>query len=64
MPVDPPPGGFDAATFLSSGSMGITMPRSRWQLTFDNPGRYSYSCTIHAFAGMAGVIDVAPRAAP
>ncbi len=59
--VEAPPGGFDDQTFVSSGSMGIIMPRSRWQLTFDKPGRYAYNCTIHAFAGMAGVIDVQPR---
>jgi len=59
--VDPPPGGFDDQTFLSSGSMGPTMGRSRWQLTFDTPGRYVYNCTIHVFAGMAGVINVEPR---
>lgn len=61
MAVDPPAGGFDDQTFLSSGSMGVAMPRSRWQVTFDKPGRYAYNCTIHAFAGMAGVIDVQPR---
>jgi plastocyanin len=59
--VDPPPEGFDDRTFLSSGSMGTLMPRARWQLRFDNPGRYLFNCTLHAFAGMAGVIEVSPR---
>lgn len=59
--VDPPPGGFGPGTFLSSGSMGVTMPRLTWRLTFDTPGRYLYNCTIHVLAGMAGVINVAPR---
>jgi plastocyanin len=58
MPVDPPPGGFDASTFLSSGTMGIVQPRQTWRLTFDTPGTYVYNCTIHQFAGMAGVIKV------
>lgn len=56
--VEPPPGGFDDRTFLSSGSMGIAMPRSTWRLTFTKPGTYAYACTIHAFGGMAGVIVV------
>ncbi len=60
-PAAPPPGGFDPATFLSSGSMGITMPRIVWRLTFTTPGRYAYTCTLHVFAGMGGVINVAAR---
>jgi plastocyanin len=56
--VDPPPEGFDDKTFLSSGSLGITMPRITWRLTFDKPGTYIYNCTIHVLAGMAGVINV------
>jgi plastocyanin len=59
--VDPPPGGFDPSTFLSSGSLGITMPRLTWRLTFDKPGTYVYNCTIHVLAGMAGVINVKAR---
>jgi plastocyanin len=56
--VDPPPGGFDDKTFLSSGSMGILQPRLTWRLRFDKPGTYSFACTIHVLAGMAGVITV------
>lgn len=56
--VDPPPGGFDDQTFLSSGSMGILQPRLTWRLTFDKPGTYNFACTIHVLAGMAGVITV------
>ncbi len=56
--VDPPPGGFDDQTFLSSGSMGILQPRLTWRLRFDKPGSYSFACTIHVLAGMAGVIIV------
>jgi plastocyanin len=59
--VDPPAGGFDDKTFLSSGTLGILMPRTTWRLTFDKPGTYTYSCTIHVLAGMAGVIHVSPR---
>ncbi len=59
--VDPPPGGFDETTFLSSGSLGILMPRTTWRLTFDKPGTYTYACTIHVLAGMAGVIHVSAR---
>jgi plastocyanin len=59
--VDPPPDGFDASTFLSSGTIGITMPRLTWRLTFDKPGQYVYNCTIHVLAGMAGVINVTAR---
>jgi plastocyanin len=56
--VDPPAGGFDSTTFLSSGSMGIAQPRLTWRLTFTKPGTYSFACTIHVLAGMAGVITV------
>jgi hypothetical protein len=59
--VDPPPGGFDDRTFLSSGTLGILMPRTTWRLTFDKPGTYTYTCTIHVLAGMAGVIHVSAR---
>lgn len=59
--VDPPAGGFDATTFLSSGMMGITRPRQTWQLRFDKPGTYVYNCTIHVLAGMSGVINVSER---
>jgi hypothetical protein len=56
--VDPPPGGFDDTTFLSSGSMGVLQPRLTWTLRFTTPGTYIYACTIHTLAGMAGVINV------
>jgi len=56
--VDPPPGGFDERTFLSSGSMGILMPRATWRLRFDEAGTYAYACTIHVLAGMAGIVRV------
>ncbi|MBI5284049.1 MAG: hypothetical protein HY874_03060 [Chloroflexi bacterium] len=56
--VEPPPAGFDDQTFMSSGTMGPTMPRSTWRLTFDKPGTYQFACTLHTFAGMAGVITV------
>ena len=59
--VDPPPDGFDASTFLSSGAMGILLPRQTWRLTFDKPGTYLYNCTIHALSGMGGVIVVTQR---
>lgn len=56
--VDPPPEGFDATTFLSSGSMGVLQPRLTWTLRFTNPGTYVYACTIHTLGGMTGVIEV------
>jgi plastocyanin len=56
--VDPPPGGFDETTFLSSGSLGVLQPRLTWTLKFDNPGTYVYRCTIHVLAGMVGAIEV------
>ena len=56
--VDPPPGGFDDRTFLSSGSLGVLQPRLTWTLRFDTPGTYVYACTIHVLGGMAGVIKV------
>lgn len=59
--VDPPPDGFDDKTFLSSGTLGILMPRTTWRLTFDKPGTYTFACTIHVLAGMAGVIHVSAR---
>jgi plastocyanin len=59
--VDPPAAGFDDRTFLSSGTLGILMPRTTWRLTFDKPGTYTYTCTIHVLAGMAGVIHVSAR---
>jgi hypothetical protein len=36
--ADPPAGGFDDKTFLSSGSLGILQPRLTWRLTFSTPG--------------------------
>jgi plastocyanin len=56
--VNPPAGGFDETTFLSSGSMGVLQPRLNWTLKFDTPGTYVYACTIHVLAGMSGVINV------
>jgi plastocyanin len=56
--VEPPPEGFDDKAFLSSGTMGPSMPRSTWRLTFDKAGTYLFSCTLHVFGGMAGVITV------
>jgi plastocyanin len=56
--VDPPPEGFGPSTFLSSGSLGVLQPRLTWTLRFDTPGQYTYRCTIHALAGMVGVINV------
>lgn len=56
--TDPPPNGFDASTFLSSGTMGVQQPRQTWRLRFEQPGTYVYNCTIHQFAGMAGVVTV------
>jgi len=56
--VDPPAAGFDVSTFMSSGTMGVLQPRQTWRLTFTEPGTYVYNCTIHQFAGMAGVITV------
>jgi plastocyanin len=56
--VDPPPGGFDDRTFLSSGSMGVLQPRLTWTLRFTTPGTYVYACTIHVLGGMTGVINV------
>lgn len=56
--VDPPAGGFDDTTFLSSGSIGVLQPRLNWTLRFTTPGTYAYACTIHTLAGMAGVITV------
>jgi len=56
--VDPPASGFDSSAFLSSGTMGTFQPRQTWRLTFTTPGTYVYNCTIHQFAGMAGVITV------
>jgi plastocyanin len=56
--VDPPAGGFDDTTFLSSGSMGPLQPRLTWTVRFDTPGTYVYNCTMHVLAGMGGVINV------
>ena len=56
--VDPPSGGFDESTFLSSGSMGVLQPRLTWTLRFTKPGTYVYACTIHVLGGMTGVINV------
>jgi plastocyanin len=61
-PVEPPIGGFDETTFLSSGTLGVVLglpsPRFTWRLTFTQPGTYLYQCTIHVASGMAGVITV------
>ncbi|MEX1255087.1 MAG: plastocyanin/azurin family copper-binding protein [Dehalococcoidia bacterium] len=56
----PPPAGFGPDDFFSSGMMGITLPRLYYEVTFTQPGTYRYACTIHALAGMAGVVDVNP----
>ncbi len=60
--VEPPAGGFDETTFLSSGTLGVVLglrnPRFTWRLTFTQPGTYLYQCTIHVAPGMAGVITV------
>jgi plastocyanin len=55
----PPPANFGPDDFFSSGMMGITLPRLYYEVTFTQPGTYRYACTIHALAGMAGVIEVA-----
>jgi plastocyanin len=57
----PPPVGFGPDDFFSSGMMGITLPRLYYEVTFTQPGTYRYACTIHALAGMAGVIEVNPK---
>jgi plastocyanin len=54
----PPPPNFGPGDLFSSGLMGVTMPRFQWALTFDNPGRYRFECTVHTLAGMAGVLTV------
>ncbi len=59
-PVDPPPD-FDDRTYISSGMMGVTNPRMTYALTFNRPGTYIFHCTIHANAGMSGVLRVRPR---
>lgn len=46
---------------FSSGIMGITFPRLYYEVLFARPGTYRYACTIHALAGMAGVIEVKPQ---
>jgi plastocyanin len=35
-----------------------------YEFTFTQPGTYSYFCALHCFAGMTGVINVAPPARP
>ncbi len=42
-------GGFDS---------GLVGPGASFQVTFDEPGRFSYTCTLHAF--MSGVVVVTP----
>jgi plastocyanin len=57
----PPPEGFGPDAYFSSGIMGITFPRVHYEVTFSQPGTYRYACTIHALAGMAGVVQVSAR---
>jgi plastocyanin len=54
----PPPANFGPSDYFSSGMLGITLPRLYYEITFSQPGTYRYQCTIHALAGMAGVIEV------
>lgn len=42
-------------------SCRIGNPRLAYALTFTTPGTYVFLCTVHADAGMAGVIRVRPR---
>jgi plastocyanin len=35
-----------------------------YEFTFTQPGSYSYFCALHCFAGMTGVINVAPNRRP
>ena len=42
-------GGFDS---------GLMSPGASFQTTFDQPGRFSYTCTLHSF--MSGVVVVTP----
>lgn len=60
--ADPPAGGLDETTFLSSGTLGVVLglrnPRFTWRLIFTQPGTYLYQCTIHVASGMAGLITV------
>jgi hypothetical protein len=56
--IPPPPEGFGPDDVVSSGMLGITLPRLYYELTFTEPGTYTYYCTIHALAGMSGSIEV------
>ena len=42
-------GGFDS---------GLVGPGASFQLTFDEPGSFAYTCTLHSF--MSGVVVVTP----
>ena len=42
----------DAGTLSNTGTV--------YEFTFTQPGSYSYFCALHCFAGMTGVINVAP----
>jgi len=57
----PPAAGFGPQTFVSSGIMGPFFNRQTYTLTFTEPGRYLYVCTVHLLAGMSGIINVEPR---
>jgi plastocyanin len=54
----PPPADLGPDALFSSGLMGIGFPRFYYEVTFAKPGRYTYYCTVHTLAGMAGSITV------
>lgn len=60
MNEQPPPDAFGPGDGFGTGLMGITLPRNYYAFQFDTPGTYTFYCTIHANAGMAGRIVVAP----
>jgi plastocyanin len=62
MNEQPPPENFGPGDGFGTGLMGITLPRNYYEYRFDTPGTYTFYCTIHSNAGMAGRIVVAAAA--
>lgn len=53
-----PPADVGPETMLNSGLMGIGFPRFSYEVTFSNPGTYTYYCTVPSLAGVSGTIRV------
>ncbi len=53
---------YDPKQYYNSGDIGLFGSNGwTWSLTFDQPGTYSYYCSLHQQLGMKGTIVVLPK---